>query len=308
MERNKMAIIVSLLFVISTIMGVWLVFSQQKAKKDELASLRISQNKIAIVNVYGTIRASSRATGSLKQSSDRIIKRLKKIEEDKSIKAVVLRINSPGGTVAASEEVYAEIQKVKAANKPVVASLSDIAASGGYYVAVAADKIVSDPGTLTGSIGVIMELGNYSALMKKFGVKIVTIKSGKHKDIGSFSRDMTPEEESILQSVINDAYERFLSVVITGRKMDPKKARILADGRIYTGAQAKNEGLVDMLGSLDDAIEEAKKLANIKGKVKIVTDTDQWEKILDIIPSSFDEKGIDKIIPDSKIRFEYSME
>jgi len=308
MERNKIAMIVALLFGVSTITGIWLIFSQQKLKKDESVSAGTSQNKIAVVNIYGTIRASSKAAGSLKQSSERIIKRLKKIEEDKSVKAVVLRINSPGGTVAASEELYAEILKVKAANKPVVASLSDIAASGGYYVAVAADKIVSNPGTLTGSIGVIMELGNYSALMKKFGVQIVTIKSGAYKDIGSFSRDMTPEEKSILQSVINDAYERFLSAVIAGRKLDPIKARALADGRIYTGAQAQNEGLVDMLGSLDDAINEAKKLAKIKGKVKIITDTDQWERFLDIIPLGFEERGIDRIIPDSKIRFEYSME
>ena len=119
---------------------------------------------------------------------------------------------------------------------------------------------------------------------------------------------MTPEEEAILQSVINDAYERFLAVVITGRKMDEAKARALADGRIYTGAQAQKEGLVDVIGSFDDAIEEAKKLANIKGKVKIVTDSDQLERILDIFPGGLDEKGIDRIIPESKIRFEYSME
>ncbi len=308
MARNKIAVIVSLLFIVSTIAAVALIFSQKKLKKAETEYAQRSQNKIAVVNIYGVIKASSKPTGALTPSSERIIKQLKKIEEDRSVKAVVLRINSPGGTVAAVEEIYAEVMKVRAAHKPVVASFSDIAASGGYYVATAADKIVANPGTLTGSIGVIMEMGNFTGLMQKFGVKFETIKSGRYKDIGSFSREMTPEEKVILQNVINDAYERFLAAVITGRKLDPQKARELADGRIYTGAQALKEGLVDSLGSMDDAVDTAKKLAGITGKVKIVNDTGQLERLLDLLPVGLDEKAVDRLMPETKVRFEYSME
>ncbi|MEW6557922.1 MAG: signal peptide peptidase SppA [Elusimicrobiota bacterium] len=312
MERNKLATFIAILFFISVILGCWLVFYQapQVSKRKILGEGRVQilQDKIAVVNIYGPIRTATKSSEIFARDSDRIVKRLKKLNENPSIKAVVLRINSPGGTVAAVQEIYSEIIKLRKNKKVVVASFADIAASGGYYIASACDKIIAQPGTLTGSIGVILEIGNLSELMRKIGVKIEVIKSGKHKDIGNFAREMTAEEHKILQDLINDAYEQFLSAVISGRKLDELKARELADGRIFTGAQAKAVGLVDLLGGLEESIEEAKKLAKLKGDVKIISDLDQWERIFEFIPGRFEEKGFSKILPDMNVRFEYILE
>lgn len=308
MERNKLATTIAILFFVSVILGFWIVFSKPKDITEKKSTVRISQDKITIVNILGPIRASMKSSDPFFRDSEKIIKRLKKINENFSVKAVVLRINSPGGTVGAIQGIYSEILKLRKNGKFVVASFSDIAASGGYYIACAADKIVAQPGTLTGSIGVILEIGNFAELMKKIGVKIETIKSGKHKDIGNYSREMTVEERKILQDLINDAYEQFLSAMVSGRKLNELKARELADGRIFTGAQAKSVGLVDSLGGLDEAVEEAKKLAGIKGEIKIMSDTDQWDKIFEFIPAGFEEKVFSKILPSMNVRFEYILE
>ena len=308
MKRNKLAIIIATLFFVSVILGFWIVFSKPSEKIEKKSRIGISQDKIAVVNILGPIKASMKSSDPFSRNSEKIVKRLKKLNENASVKAVVLRINSPGGTVAAVQDIYSELLKMKKNGKFIVASFSDVAASGGYYIACAADEIVAQPGTLTGSIGVILEVGNFSELMKKIGVKIETVKSGIHKDIGNYSREMTIEERKILQDLINDAYEQFLSAVVTGRKLDEAKARTLADGRIFTGTQAKSEGLVDTLGGLDDAIEEAKKLAGIKGDVKIISDSDQWDKIFEFIPAGFEEKAFSKIIPSMNVRFEYILE
>ena len=308
MRRNKLATIIAILFFVSAILGFWIVFSQPSRKIERKSKIGISQDKIAVVNILGPIRASMKSSDPFARDSEKIVKRLKKLNENTSVKAVVLRINSPGGTVAAVQEIYSELLKMKKNGKFIVASFSDVAASGGYYIACAADEIVAQPGTLTGSIGVILEIGNFSELMKKIGVKIETVKSGIHKDIGNFSREMTIEERKILQDLINDAYEQFLSAVVTGRKLNEAKARTLADGRIFTGTQAKASGLVDTLGGLDEAIEEAKKLAGIKGDVKIISDSDQWDKIFEFIPAGFEEKAFSKIMPSMNVRFEYILE
>lgn len=308
MERTKLATFIAILFFLSTCLGIWIVLSQSSGKKETKSSMNISKNKIAVVRIYGPIRTSMNSSDLFSRDADRIVKRLKKLNEQPSVKAVILRINSPGGTVASTQEIYSEVLKLRKNGKFVVASLSDVAASGGYYIAAAADKIVANPGTLTGSIGVILELGNFSELMKKIGVKIETIKSGKHKDIGNFSRAMTDEERTLLQDLINDAYEQFLSAVISGRKLEEQEARKLADGRIFTGMQAKAAGLVDILGGIDEAVEEAKKLANLKNDVKIITDDDQWEKFFELIPTGFEEKVFSRIMPDTRVRFEYILE
>lgn len=309
MERTKLATFIAIMFLMSTCLGIWIVIAQSSRKKEtKTSSINISKNKIAVVRIYGPIRTSMNSSDLFSRDADRIVKRLKKLNEQPSVKAVILRINSPGGTVASTQEIYSEVLKLRKNGKFVVASLSDVAASGGYYVAAAADKIVANPGTLTGSIGVILELGNFSELMKKIGIKIETIKSGKHKDIGNYSRAMTDEERNLLQDLINDAYEQFLSAVITGRKLKEQEARKLADGRIFTGMQAKAAGLVDILGGVDDAIEEAKKLANLKSDVKIITDDEQWERFFEFIPAGFEEKVFSKIMPDTRVRFEYILE
>jgi len=308
MERNKLATIIAILFFVSAMLGFWIVFSVPSKKIEGKSKIGISQDKIAIVNILGPIRASMKSSDPFARDSEKIVRRLKKLNENASVKAVVLRINSPGGTVAAVQDIYSELLKMKKNGKFIVASFSDVAASGGYYIGCAADEIVAQPGTLTGSIGVILEIGNFSELMKKIGVKIETVKSGIHKDIGNFAREMTIGERKFLQDLINDAYEQFLSAVITGRKLDKTKARALADGRIFTGTQAKSEGLVDTLGGLDEAIEEAKKLAGIKGEAKIISDSDQWDKIFEFIPAGFEEKAFSKIMPSMNVRFEYILE
>ncbi len=197
---------------------------------------------------------------------------LTKASKDEKIKAVVLRINSPGGTVNASDILYHEIKAFKASRKiPVVASMMDVAASGGYYLAMATDAILVHPSTVTGSIGVIMLTVNAKGLLEKVGVEANAITSGPRKDMGSPFRTMTAEERAIFQSVIDSFYHRFLAVVQEGRpQLSADQIRKLADGRIYSGEQAKAAGLVDDIGYLDEAIELAKKKAGI-AEARIVT-------------------------------------
>jgi protease IV len=181
------------------------------------------------------------------------LKQLRKAVKDKHVKAVLLRINSPGGTVSASQEISDEIGELRLKGKPVVVSMADLAASGGYYIASAADKIVAEPGTLTGSIGVILSTINLKGLGDKLGLQPQVIKSGPFKDIGSPYRPMTPEEKALLQTLINDSYEQFVGAVAAGRKMPVDEVKKLADGRVYSGKQALKLGLVDKLGGYDTA-------------------------------------------------------
>jgi protease-4 len=202
--------------------------------------------------------------------ADDIAKQIKRAGEDSSVKAIILRINSPGGSAAASQELHEEVRKARENDKIVVASMSDVAASGGYYVACGADKIVANPGTITGSIGVIFSQLQYSELLEKYGVRSNVIKSGKYKDIGSPLRNMTEEERQILQEMIDDVYSQFVHAVAEGRQMNESEVLELADGRIFTGRQAKELGLVDELGNFQDAVDLAAELAGIKGKPKMV--------------------------------------
>jgi protease-4 len=206
--------------------------------------------------------------GAINDSHD-VIQSLKYYGESKGIKAVVVRIDSPGGAVAPTQEIYEEIEKLRK-KKPVIASLGGMAASGGYYIASACDQVVSNPGTLTGSIGVIMELGNVEELMKKIGVQGYNIKSGANKDIGTPFKPLSPEGKAILQALVNNVHAQFVSAVAKGRKMDEEKVRELADGRVYSGEQAKGLGLVDLLGNMEDAVAEAAKRGGIKGKPQVV--------------------------------------
>jgi len=195
-----------------------------------------------------------------------VLSQLKEARENDTIKAVLIRINSPGGSAAASQEIGYEIDKIRKAGKKVVASMGDVAASGGYWIAARADKIIADPATMTGSIGVIMETMNMQELFDKVGISPQTIKSGPYKDIGSPNRPLSSAEREILQGMVNDIYQQFVDVVAEGRKMERNKVLELADGRIFTGRQAKNLGLVDELGNFYDAVALTGKLAGIKGE------------------------------------------
>ena len=215
-------------------------------------------NKIAIVEVRGVITESSG-----------IIEEIHQYQEDEGVKAIILRIDSPGGGVGPSQEIHREISKVKS-KKKVVASMGSVAASGGYYIACASDRIVANPGTITGSIGVIMEFTNIEELFKKIGIKGVVIKSGEHKDIGSPFREMTPDERKIVQDAIDNVHQQFIEAVANGRKMDREKVAQIADGRILTGEQAKQLGLVDEMGNLQDAIDVAAKMVGMVGKPNVI--------------------------------------
>ncbi|MDD5774116.1 MAG: signal peptide peptidase SppA [bacterium] len=235
-----------------------------------------NNEQIAIIEIEGPIVSSSH-----------ILKLFRHYSEMDSVKALVLRINSPGGQVGSSQEIYAELKKLRKKGKKVVASFGDVAASGGYYIACGADKIVSNPGTLTGSIGVIMEFANFEELIKKVGVDIQVVKSGLHKDIGSPVRKLTEEEQKILKGVVDDVYDQFVEAVSESRKLDKEEVKKYADGRIFSGRQAKEYGLVDQLGDIEDAIDLAKTLANISGVPKIIIQKKPLPAFLDYLSSIF---------------------
>jgi protease-4 len=215
-------------------------------------------DKIAIVEIKGVITQSSG-----------IIEEIRQYGEDEGVKAIVLRIDSPGGGVGPAQEIHREILKVKS-KKKVVTSMGSVAASGGYYIACASDLIMANPGTITGSIGVLMEFTNIEELFKKIGIKGVVLKSGEHKDIGSPLREMTPEEKKIIQGVIDNVHQQFILAVAKGRKLDQAKVVEIADGRILTGEQAKQLGLVDQIGNLQDAIDIVAKMVGIEGKPNVL--------------------------------------
>ncbi len=222
--------------------------------------------KVAVVEVEGVIGTSVERG----LDTEAIIRALGEYRDDPAVRAVVLRINSPGGVVAPTQEIFTAVRRLREAKKPVVASLGSVAASGGYYVAVAADRIFASPGTLTGSIGVVMQLANVEGLLKKVGVEYVVIKAGAYKDVGNFARAMTPEERRILQALLDDVYDQFISAVADGRGLEPQTVRAFAEGRIYSGRQAQGLKMVDDLGGLEDAIEAAAKLAGLPPKPKVV--------------------------------------
>ncbi|MGA7160088.1 MAG: signal peptide peptidase SppA [Bacteroidota bacterium] len=222
-------------------------------------------------------------------SSENIVRQFKKYRENSSVKGIVFRIESPGGGVSASQEIYEEVKKTRDEGKPVVVSMGSVAASGGYYVSCGASKIVANPGTVTGSIGVISQFMNFNQLMGKVGVGSTTIKSGKFKDVGSPYREMTDEEKKYFQETIDDVYLQFLSVVEKERKLSPDAAKKLADGRIFTGKKAYEVGLVDTLGTYEDAISLAAHLAKISGTPKIIKERKK-ERLSDILFGSLTQE------------------
>jgi len=218
------------------------------------------EDRVGLIRIEGVILDSQSTIGELKRFG-----------ENPSVKAIVLRIDSPGGGVVPSQEIHDAVQRVRNKNnKAVIASMGSVAASGGYYIAVATDRIMANSGTLTGSIGVIMEMANVEGLLKKIGVEGVVIKSGRFKDVGSPLRKMSDEEHELLQSVMDDVHRQFIEAVATGRGLDVTVVQALADGRIFTGRQAKDSKLVDELGDLEAAIQLAADVAGIEGVPKVI--------------------------------------
>ena len=215
-------------------------------------------NKVGVVKVEGFI-------GDTRD----VVEQLSQFGKDESIKAVVLRIDSPGGGVASSQEIYAAVVELKK-KKKVIASMGSLAASGGYMVACAADKIVANPGTITGSISAVMHFANAQELLKKVGLKASVVKSGKFKDIGSPVREMTTEERALMQELVDDIYDQFLDMVARDRNIAKENLRKIADGRVFTGRQAQKLGLVDDLGDMGYAVTLAGEMSGIKGKPEVV--------------------------------------
>lgn len=280
---KKLCIIISALVVLLLVISAVLTVFQKNIPL---------KSRVALVRIEGPILDSKDT-----------VEEIQEYARDNSIKALILRIDSPGGAVAPSQEIYAEVKKT-VAKKAVVVSMGSVAASGGYYIACPATKIVANPGTLTGSIGVIMEIPNIEGLMNKIGVKTEVIKSGKNKDIGSAFRTMKPEERELLQGVMDNVHEQFIRAVAEGRKMNIEDVRKIADGRIFTGEQAKEQGLVNELGTLDDATKAAAKLAGIKEEPEVVTKKDKFS-FVDVLRNKFPKEILD-VFPSVKIKYIYS--
>jgi len=244
-------------------------------------SPRGTQRSLFFGNGIGVIEITSTIF-----SSRRPLEQIKEFREDDSIRGILIRIDSPGGAVGPAQEIYAEILKTRAV-KPVVASLGGTAASGGYYIACAADLIVANPGTLTGSIGAIMEFFNLEGLLKWAGIENEVVKSGQHKDMGSLTRNLSKKERALLQVVIEDVLDQFVRAIAQGRNLPVESILPLADGRIFTGAQALKHGLVDRLGNFNDAVDAAAELAGIKGEPHLVRFKERKMDLLDLFLDNF---------------------
>jgi len=243
---------------------------------DQNPLLRSSGKKLGMVRIDGLIA-----------NPERITRWITDLREDSSVLGVLLRINSPGGAVAPSQEIYRSVKRL-ADVKPVVASMGSVAASGGYYAAAPAHTIMANPATITGSIGVIMELSNMEGLFEKLGLKRESLTSGKFKDAGSPFKPMTPEERKYLQGLIMDLHGQFVADVAAARKMEVSEVEILADGRAMTGKQALEAGLVDKLGGLEESIDLLKSMCGVKGKIAVVEGPETKTNLLWEILGKFD--------------------
>lgn len=217
-----------------------------------------STNRIGVIEVKGIL-----------DGSEDYLKYLRQFQKDSSIKAVIVRIDCPGGAVGASQELYAELKSLNK-TKPVIASLGNLAASGGYYAAIGARQIIANPGTITGSIGVIMKLPNVGTMLEKLGIKLEVIKSGALKDLGPMTRDLTPEEKAVIETVMHDIHRQFIKAVAESRNLPLEQVEAISDGRIFSGQQALELKLIDAIGNFNDAIRITAKEAGITGDPELV--------------------------------------
>lgn len=243
--------------------------------------------------------------GLIVDSHDYIIQ-LNKFRDNKRIKAVVLRIDSPGGVVGPTQEIYEEVKKF-VLKKPLVVSMGSVAASGGYYIAAPASKIVANPGTITGSIGVLMKLSNIQGLLGKVGLKSFVLKSGTFKDTGSPVRPMTGEDRRILQEVIDSMHGQFVTAVSQGRKLPIEEVRKIADGRIFSGEQALQHKLVDRLGNFQDAVAVAAKMTGIKEEPKLIYPPKKNITLLDFLIQGSSDMIVNKLKSESGISLRYEI-
>ncbi len=250
--------------------------------------------EIALIHVQGVL-----------MNSRDIVRQLSDYRHNPKVRGIILRIDSPGGAVAPAQEIYSEIMKLRADHKTVYASMGTVAASGGYYIACAADYVLANPGTLTGSISAVMAFNNIEELTKKIGIKPNIIKSGKFKDMGSPLRAMSPEEQKLLQNVVDDVHQQFVQAIAKGRNLPLAQVQKIADGRIMTGQQALKLKLIDEMGGLEKTIELLAKKLGIKVRPKVI---EQKEKIpfLDwLLQSSLSSGLAETLMPSSYPRLQY---
>jgi protease-4 len=243
----------------------------------------VFKDQVALINIRGVISEGKPITDLLVS-----------YRENSNIKAIILNIDSPGGGVAPSQEVYTEVARTRE-EKPVVAFFGNVAASGGYYVAAGASKIVCSPGSLTGSIGALFQVSNVQELLNKVGLESYVIKAGKYKDIGSPYREMSIEEKALLEALLSDVHEQFIADIAKGRGMPADRVREVADGRIMTGQQAKDIGLVDEMGNFQDALRVAKTLAGIRGDVAVVQPAKRSRSFMDLFLDEFLNEAMQRL-------------
>lgn len=288
-KKHPILIVLGILTGVGLVLGIAMIIVLNVFTPSSNLSF---SSKIGIIPIEGAIL-----------DSQAITEQLRRFRKDKGIKAIILRINSPGGAVGPTQEIYREVQRT-VETKKVVASLGGVAASGGYYIAAAAKQIVANPGTITGSIGVIMEFVRFEELLNKIGIELEVQKSGEFKDIGSPHRELTARDKELISALIADIQKQFVEAVASGRNLSLEKTRDIADGRIFSGAQAKELGLVDVLGNFQDAVELAKNMATIRGDVTLVypkkSKFDLWDLFLGSAADS-----IAKRIQVMKTRVEY---
>lgn len=265
-------VIVGVLIIVGA-MGTMVFFAFFSSLSDEESDVITGGgDRVAVVDLVGTIL-----------KSDDIVRQLKKYREDGSIKAILLHVDSPGGGVVASQEIYEEVRKTRESGKPIVVSMGALAASGGYYVSCAANRIVANPGTLTGSIGVISQFMHFDPLMEKIGIGVNTIKSGKFKDAGNPFREMTPDDKAYFQGMMDEVHRQFMSVVEEERGLDHDSVLKYSDGRVFTGEQAESLGLVDTIGSYEDALAITARLAGIRGEPSVVKERKRRSTLFDVL-------------------------
>ena len=263
MQAGRRPILWGLIGTAGMLLGFFLFVLALAALLTGEAGVTDSGMKIAIARIEGVI------------SSDvarRAVEQLSKYREDSSIGAIVLRIDSPGGGVASSQDVYGEVERLRTSGKLVVASLGSLAASGGYYIACGAERIFANPGTITGSIGVIVQLANAEELLRKIGIEATVVTSGPFKALGNPTQPLRPEEREIFQALVDDVHQQFVAAVAQGRNIPAEEVRRFADGRIFTGRQAKEFHLVDELGTLQDAVSYAAATLGVSGKPQLIED------------------------------------
>lgn len=306
------SLIGSLVIILTVLMMI--IIAQASSVEPSVLSERVIQpggeSVIAVVDIAGVIVQDAGESGPFSVSEgvasvEELRNIFKELKKDDSVEAVILRINSPGGAVVASDELNIAIRDLSE-SKITIAQLADTAASGGYYAAVATDHIIANRATLTGSVGVILQLPNFDELFDTIGVSVTTIKSGEFKDIGAVDRPITEEEEAIFQSIVDESYQQFVDVIVEGRQLDRDQVLSFSDGRVFSGAQALELEMIDQLGTFDDAVTKAAELAEIQDPTVIEYGDDSFfsqlfAKVDDLSPTA----TLEKYVPSSQIGVYY---